>query len=225
MTQIFDKRLGLIIFFGIILRLISIYYFADTKIDNEWDIMLYNLEHNKILSVRSIDGVAVPNIFMPPLYPLFLYIVKSLIVDAEFFLNTIFIIQFFFSLISIILIYKILLKIFDSNLSYIGTIIFIIFSLNVFAVAQVSSIILQMLLINFFLFSFVSLIKEIKYKYIYLFSLSSALLILLRGEFFIFVIFSLFFLFLMKNEVKSLLLTAMLVLLLVSPYLYRNYNY
>tara|TARA_B110000211_G_C14082595_1_gene555277 strand:+ start:1441 stop:2661 length:1221 start_codon:yes stop_codon:yes gene_type:complete len=224
MTQIFDKKLGLIIFFGIILRLISIYYFADTKIDNEWDIMLYNLEHNKILSVRSIDGVAVPNIFMPPLYPLFLYLVKSLIVDAEFFLNTIFIIQLFFSLISIILIYKILLKIFDSNLSYIGTIIFTIFPLNVFAVAQVSSIILQMLLINFFLFSFVSLIKKIKYKYIYLFSLSSALLILLRGEFFIFVIFSLFFLFLMKKEVKSLLLTAMLVLLLVSPYLYRNYN-
>mgnify|MGYP007000225920 CR=1 len=35
-----------------------------------------NLENNKILSVRSVDGIPVPNIFMPPLYPLFLYSIK-----------------------------------------------------------------------------------------------------------------------------------------------------
>ena len=224
MTKIFNKKLILILMLGIILRLISIYFFSDTKIDNEWGIMLYNLEQNKILSVRSVDGVPVPNIFMPPLYPLFLYLVKFFIVDAGFFLKTIFIIQFFFSLVSIILIYKILLKIFNKNFSYLGTIIFTIFPLNVFAVSQISSITLQMLLINFFLFSLISLTEETKYKYIYLFAFSSALLILLRGEFFIFVIFSLFFLILIRKEIKSFFLASILILLLISPYLYRNYN-
>ena len=54
-----DKKLIYLIFLGIILRFISIYFFADTEVDNEWGIMLINLENNKILSVRSVDGTPV----------------------------------------------------------------------------------------------------------------------------------------------------------------------
>ena len=72
----FYKKLGLIIFAGAILRVIAIFFFGDDEVANEWGIILNNLEQNKILSVRSVDGVPVPNIFMPPLYPLFLYVLK-----------------------------------------------------------------------------------------------------------------------------------------------------
>ena len=56
---------------GIISGFFSIYYFSDSELVNEWPILLNNLETNKMLSVRSVDGVPVPNIFMPPLYPFF----------------------------------------------------------------------------------------------------------------------------------------------------------
>ena len=47
--------------------------------------MLSNLEENRLLSVRSVDGVPVPNIFMPPLYPIFLYAIKLIFQDSEVF--------------------------------------------------------------------------------------------------------------------------------------------
>ncbi len=56
-----------ILSFGLILGLISIYYFGDRTLDNEWKIMVYNLEEHNILSSRTINGELIPNIFMPPL--------------------------------------------------------------------------------------------------------------------------------------------------------------
>ena len=71
-----NKNLIFLLIIGAALRFLSIYLYGDTDVDNEWGIMLLNLEQNNILSVRAVDGVPVPNIFMPPLYPIFLYIVK-----------------------------------------------------------------------------------------------------------------------------------------------------
>ena len=71
MNYFFKFKLPLI-FYWHFLRLISIYYYRDTEVANEWGIIVENLKNN-ILSVHSVQGVPVPNIFMPPLYPLFLY--------------------------------------------------------------------------------------------------------------------------------------------------------
>ena len=65
-----------IISIGFLLRAISIFLFRDVTIDNEWGILLKNLEENDILSVRIIQGQLVPNVFMPPLYAFFLFIIK-----------------------------------------------------------------------------------------------------------------------------------------------------
>ena len=73
MKLFLDKKFLIIVFVGIILRGFAIYFMGDNKVDNECGIMLNNLDQNQILSVRSIDGIPVPNIFMPPLYPIFLY--------------------------------------------------------------------------------------------------------------------------------------------------------
>ena len=71
MIKTLDTKIFIILIVSTIIRLISIYLFGDTSVDNEWGIMLKNLEQYQMLSVRSVDGVPVPNIFMPPLYPLF----------------------------------------------------------------------------------------------------------------------------------------------------------
>ena len=60
--------------------------------------MLYNLEHNQILSSRSVNGVPVPNLFMPPLYAWFLFFIKYFISDFNLFLNVTLIIQIILSI-------------------------------------------------------------------------------------------------------------------------------
>ena len=187
--------------------------------------MLSNLEENRLLSVRSVDGVPVPNIFMPPLYPIFLYAIKLIFQDSEVFLKATLIIQLILSIFSIFIIYKILQQLFSKKFSLLGTLIYSFFPLNIYAVSQISSITLQMFLINVFIFSFIKIFKNFDLKNITLFSTSSALLILLRGEFFVFVILSLGYLFL--NNFKNLWKITgigLLIIMLISPYLYRNYK-
>ncbi len=224
MSYIYQFKLQLILILALLLRLISIFFYRDLEIVNEWDILLNNLENLGILSVHSIDGVAVPNIFMPPLYPFFLYILKSIFSNFEYFLWSIQFSQLFLALITIYLTNKILLEFFSVNISSIGTLFFAIFPLNVYAVSQISSIVIQVFLINVFLLSFIKLFKKINYKFILLFSISSALLMLVRGEFFIFFILSIIYLFLKNKDIKKITVIILLTLLIVSPYLYRNYN-
>ena len=193
-------KLYVVLFFGFITRVIIIYLFGDAQIDKEWGTMLYNLEHNQILSSRSINNVPVPNLFMPPLYAWFLFSIKFLINDLNLFLNITFIIQILLSIISIFLMFLICLNFFDKKVSLIGATIYAFFPLNIYAVSQISSIALQMFLINLFFLFFIRFYKDSKNINIIIFSIASSLLILLRGEFYIFVIFSLaFVLFKKKN--------------------------
>ena len=217
-------QLPLIFFIAVITRLFALYYFRDIEVANEWGILLENLEKNRMLSVHSVQGVPVPNIFMPPLYPIFLYCVKFFFQNIDLFLWVIQYIQLLFALISVYLTYKILSKLFSNNISLIGTLIFTIFPLNVFAVSQISSSTLQILLLNLFLFSYLSLFKKLTYKYILIFSFSAGLLILLRGEFFIFVLLSIFYLYLKQKNFIKIILICLIFLLTISPYIYRNYN-
>ena len=220
----FKKKLTLIIILGALLRIMSIIFFGDKEVSNEWGTMLENLEQSQVLSVRSVNGVLVPNIFMPPLYPLFLYIIKLGFNEIHIFLNSVFICQLIFSLISIFLVYKILKELFNDDINIFGTLVYSIFPINVFAVSQISSISLQTFLINVFLFGFIKLFKSQSLKNISLFSFSSALLILLRGEFFVFVFFSLMYLLFKHKCYQKVLVSIILITSLISPYLYRNYN-
>ena len=225
MEKTSNKHIIIILLLAIIARIFSIYLYGDYEIDMEWGVMLSNLEENKLLSVRSVDGVPVPNIFMPPLYPIFLYAIKLIFQDSEVFLKATLIIQLILSIFSILIIYKLLQQLFSKKFSLLGTLIYSFFPLNIYAVSQISSITLQMFLINVFIFSFIKIFKNLDFKNIALFSTSSALLILLRGEFFVFVILSLGYLFL--NNFKNLWKITgigLLIIMLISPYLYRNYK-
>ena len=224
MNFLVKHNLVLILVFSFLLRLLAIMIFRDLKVDNEWGILLDNLETSGILSVHSIQGTQVPNIFMPPLYPFFLYSIKIFFRDIDTFLWVIQFTQLFLSLITIYLTHKILLQFFSKNISTIGTLIFALFPINVYSVSQISSIILQVFLFNIFLYSYLKLLKNINNKYIILFSLSSALLMLLRGEYFIFVILSLIYLYFKKKQLSKILIISLITVLIISPYLYRNYK-
>ena len=220
-----DKKLILIMFGSFFIRVVAAILFGDKVIDMEWGIILNNLETSQILSVREVNGTPVPNIFMPPLYPFFLYSIKIFFNNSVFFLFFIKFLQIVFSLISIYLFYTILLEFYSKNISYIGTIVFSFFPLNIYAISQISSITLQIFLLKIFLFSFIKIFKGLDInKYLIIFSISSGLLILLRGEFFVFVIFSLLYLFLKQRNFKNILLILIMTVLIVSPYLVRNYQ-
>ena len=224
MPKIINNKLIILMFGSLLVRLVAIILFGDKGIDNEWVILLHNLEVNQILSVREVDNTPVPNIFMPPLYPLFLYSIKIFFNNPTFFINAVKFFELLFALISIYLFYKILLEFYSKNISYIGTFIFSFFPLNIYAVTQISSITVQIFLLNVYLLSFVKIFKGADFKNLLTFSISSGLLILLRGEFFIFVLLSLVYLFLHQNNFKKIILISIMTILIVSPYLIRNYK-
>ena len=73
-----NKKFPLIIFLisiSFFSRAIAVYFFGDTNLDYEWGIIISNLEKSHIFGYRIVDGVVVPYIFMPPLYPFLLRLV------------------------------------------------------------------------------------------------------------------------------------------------------
>jgi hypothetical protein len=209
---------------GFTAGLFSIYFFGDRSLDNEWNDMVNILEKEKILSSRIIDGEAVPNIFMPPLYPLFLFILKKFFFNIDFYVNGILLTQLFIFILSAVFLEKILDHLFEKKYSKLGVLIFVLFPLNVYSISQISSINLQVFLLFGFIYNFIKIYKTSQKKNIFLFSLCAGLLILLRGEFFIFFILSVFYLFFKKKSFLTLFLTFFLTTIIISPYLIRNYK-
>ena len=212
----------------IISRILSIYYFGVTeesyvKSSNEWGVLVSILEKYHIFGFRTVDQEVLPTIFMPPLYPIFLYFIKSLTPNLSAYILTVQLLQTLFSIISTFYILKILSIFFSKKISYIGTWIFILFPANIFAVSQISSITIQILLITLFSYYFIKIIKTEQNKYLIFFSISTALLVFLRGEFFLFYLFSIFFI-LLKKKIKVVIASFLITIFLVSPYLIRNYK-
>jgi hypothetical protein len=216
------NKLFFLIIISIVIRLFSIYLFGAKEISNEWGVMVSIMEEYQIIGFRKVEGEIMPNIFMPPLYPIFLYLIKIFFYNLNYYLLTIQLIQLLFSIVSIFYLIKILSEFFSKKITYIGAYIFALFPLNVYAISQISSVTLQILLIIFYIFYFIKSLKENSKKNIIIFSLSSACLILLRGEFFIFYIFTLLFL-LFKKKITLIISSLLITLLVTSPYIIRNY--
>ena len=82
-----NKEIYILIFLiliSVFIRIPVIFIFGDVGLENEWKIIVYNLiEHGKFGSStslvlfsftdRSFDEFFLPNLFMPPLYPFYLY--------------------------------------------------------------------------------------------------------------------------------------------------------
>ena len=68
--------LGWLILFSFLLRFITIYFFKDSYIDHEWQILLDNLVKYQSYSFYTFEGQLMPSAYMPPMYAFFIYLVK-----------------------------------------------------------------------------------------------------------------------------------------------------
>ena len=228
-----------ILLLSIIARCFAALYFADVDLVNEWAILVHNLEFSGILGYNVITTelnvipkfveageTVLPSVFMPPLYAYFIYFIKILFIDTVNYIKAIIFIQILLSLITIFVFYKILKNFYDTKITFISTIIFSLLPLNVYSSVQISSISLQLFLLVFYFLFILKYFKTYKFKYLILFSIFSGLLILIRGEFIIFYVFTLgyFFIFL-KKDFKSILVSLIISIIVISPYLKRNYEH
>ncbi len=227
------------IFLSIVSRIIAVYFFADTRIDNEWGTLVHNLEISGILGMNVVidDFTAIhkfanpgdtvlPSVFMPPLYAYFIYFIKLLSANSFDFLKIIIFIQIVLSLISIYLFFNIIKKFESFNFSFLLMFIFSFFPIYVYSSSQVSSIVLQICLLLFYFYFLIELINKEKFSNLIIFSTFSGLLILIRGEFIFFYLITLiYFFFYYKRNLKYLLLSFLITLLVILPYLKRNYYY
>ena len=227
----------LIIFFSLIFRLIAGLYFADTDLKNEWALLIHNFNTSGVYGFNVVLGdyyaipkfaeigeKVLPSVFMPPLYFFFIYILE--LISFGFFNTTKLLIffQIILSIISIIIIYKITLKFENKFISLIICFFFAFFPLNVYASVQVSSITVQIFLLLGFLFFLQKFLKKRDKKNLFIFSIFSGLLILTRGEFFIFYLFTIIYFFVFnEKKLKTFIISIIFTSLVISPYIVRNY--
>ncbi len=229
----------LLIFLSIISRLIAMYFFPDTRLDNEWGKLVHNLEISGILGINVViddytalhkfaesSDVVLPSIFMPPLYVYFIYFVKLLSANLFDLIKIIFFLQIFLSLISVYLFFKIIRKYENLNISFLLSFIFSFFPMYVYSSSQISSVTLQICLLLLFFYFLLELVSKKNFLNLVYFSIFSGLLILIRGEFILFYFITLIYFFLYYNKnLKYLLLSILISLVVISPYLKRNYAY
>ena len=207
-----------------LLRVIAAYFFGDQNLENEWKTLLYNLVNHKSYSFYQFNGQLLPSVYMPPMYAFLLYFLKIISFEKINFLNLVIFIQIVLSTYSIYIFYKINKNIFNEKVSLINSFFFALFPLNIYTSGQVSSINFQIFLSLLFIQYLFCLIDSQTKKNILIFSVIAALLLLTRGEFSLILIITLFYLILLKKiKFQNLVKIIAIIVLIISPYLTRNY--
>ena len=236
--KIFLEPIFYILLVSLIIRLIAALFFSDVRLDNEWGKLVHNLSLTGIFGINVVENeflathkfakigdTVLPSIFMPPIYGYFIYFLKILSFNLVNLVKLVIAIQILISIFSIYLFSKIIEIIDKKKIGLICTSILAFFPLYVYSSVQISSITLQVFLILIFFLNLIKYEKNKKKINLLFFSISSGLLIITRGEFLLFFLFTAiyFFLFLNKNY-KSFFLSIIIALLVISPYLKRNYD-
>ena len=217
-----------ILFFLILIsflaRLIAVLFYGDTRIDNEWGILLNNLYNYKTYAFYEFENKLIPSSYMPPLYPFILLFLKIISFNKINILNLIFAFQILLSLIYIYIFYKINEQFFSIKTSIINSFIFSFLPLNIYAVTQTSSITLQIFLSLLFLRYFFLTTTNTSNKNILIFSIICGLSLLTRGEFILILIPTLIYKLIFKKiNILNLIKILLISFIIVSPYLVRNY--
>ena len=205
-------------------RLVAVLLYGDTRIDNEWGILLNNLYNYKTYAFYEFENKLIPSSYMPPLYPFTLLFLKIISFNKINILNLIFTFQILLSLISIYIFYKINEQFFSIKTSLINSFIFSFLPLNIYAVTQASSITLQIFLSLLFLRYFFLTTTNTSNKNILIFSIICGLSFLTRGEFILILIPTLIYKLIFKKiNILNLIKILLISFIIVSPYLVRNY--
>ena len=215
--------LFLLVFLSVLIRIPIILIYGDTNLENEWAALVNNLILHGTLSYKSFEDFLLPNLFMPPLYAYYLYVFSFLNLAEQNYINLVLLSQALLASISIVVFYKINKIFFSEKVSFYSSLLFSFFPLHVYACSQISSVSLQSFFLILFFYFFFKLIEKKNFLSIFIFSFISGLLILLRGEFFVILIFSFLYLFFfLKVKLKNILFIILITLITVSPYLIRN---
>jgi len=206
-------------------RLLISFVYGDHSLQNEWEILVRNLIEHNTLAMINFGDLYVPNLWMPPLYAYFLFLISIFFESLNnTYINTVLITQCLLSSITIIIFYEILKNFYNNNISLIGAIVFSFFPLNVYSAVQISSASIVMFLSMFFYYFLIKFTEDKKINYLILFSITAGLLILSRREFvLLFIITNLFLFFFIKVNLKKIFLILLLTSLVISPYIVRNY--
>ncbi len=219
-----NNLIFILVLFSVVIRIPVVILLGDTHLDNEWGTLLYNLINHKTLSQQQFGDFLLPNLWLPPLYAYFIYILSFSGLENESLILLILFFQVFLSSISVVIFYKINKFFLSQNLSFISSVIFSIFPIYLYASSQISSASLAIFLIVFFFYFSLKVGNENKFSNILIFSIVAGLLILTRREFIAIVIITgaYFFIF-FKKPIKDILLIFLITILTISPYLIRNY--
>jgi hypothetical protein len=216
--------ISILILFSALLRMPVVIVMGDTTLENEWGVLLYNLINHQTLSQQQFGDFLLPNLWLPPLYAYFIYILSFSGLEGQNLVLLILLVQVVLASISVVFFYKINRFFFSQILSFFSSAIFSIFPLYLYASSQISSASLAIFLIVFFYYFFLKLSKKNNFINIFLFSVVAGLLILTRREFIaIVIITSLYFFLFFKKPLKDILLILLISAITISPYLVRNY--
>ena len=214
----------LLFFFSLFARIPVILILGDVTLDNEWGILLYNLINHNTLSLQKFDEFLLPNLWLPPLYAYYLYLLSFLNFENQDFVLLVLLSQVILASISVVIFYKLNKFFFSKKISTYSSLLFSFFPLYLYSSAQISSISLTIFLAIFFYYFFFKIKKDKKYIDILIYAFIGGLLILVRREFIAIIILSSFYLFLFcKISFKKILLIFLITLVTISPYLMRNY--
>ena len=235
----FLLQISILLSVTFILRILTFYFFGDTHLENEWKILVHNLTEKGTLGYFILDkelnvspnlagdnDTVLPSAFMPPLYAYFIFVIKYLFSNFVNFVSLVIFFQIILSTYSSYLFYKIIRFNNNKNFSFYATLIFSLIPINVYAASQISSISIQLffLIYFFYILKIFSIKKKVTIKNLIIFSIVSGCLILFRGEFILFFILTLFYFFIIYlKEVKFFFITIIFTMLVVSPYLVRNF--
>ena len=212
------------VYFNLLLIVVKFIYsvnFGDKFFDTEWKILYENLVYDFSLSYYKINGVNVPSVYMPPLYAYFLYLFSFFNLPEIFTVQIILFVQCILSGISGYVLFRILNNFFAEKYSYLVTIAYILYPLNFYSSSQISSVTLQVFLFILYLYFFINFLKN---KNFIFFGIISGFSMLIRGEFWLLFFFSIIFLLLKnKKEGKKVFLASLIGIIVISPYLVRNY--
>ena len=229
----------ILIFLTISVRFIAFYFFGDTQLENEWLILVHNLSIKGVLGINVVideyvaipklaeqENVVLPSVFMPPLYSYYIYSIKYLFSNFTNYINIIIFSQILFSTISIYIFFKIIKMNESFNCSIIFALIFCLIPINIYSTVQISSISIQVFLLVYFFYILKKFsLKDESFSQLIIFSILSALLILLRGEFILFYFFTLIYFFIYNSKkIKFFIISLIITSFILSPYIIRNYK-
>ena len=220
--------------FSFLIRLVVVYFLGDQYnepkgyrlgVNNEWNVLLAHLIKYKSYSLLIFNEQLIPSVFMPPMYPFFLYSINFISnFSGDNLMYAIIFIQIILSTYCVYIFYQINQNFFSNKLSLINSIVFSIIPLNAYYCGQISSINLQVIFSLLFLKFLILIIKEKNQRNIIFFSIVSGVMILTRGEFILIFLCILFFIFFKKKIKFTNLVKIMIIIsIVVSPYMVRNY--